>query len=76
MDHNSNDTSVEPEALGWESLGRYVRQRTLEAVALHFAATAEWDGILSRGFQPARSPVLTEACGSENCEPDCGRLSE
>lgn len=27
-------------SLDWESLGRYVRGRTLEAVAMHFAALA------------------------------------
>ena len=28
-------------SLDWESLGRLVRQRTLHAVALHFAAIAQ-----------------------------------
>ena len=34
-----NDADVR--SLDWESLGRLVRQRTLHAVALHFAAIAQ-----------------------------------
>lgn len=33
--------SVNLSALNWSSLGRLVRQGTLEAVAMHFAALAE-----------------------------------
>jgi len=43
-------------ALDWASLGRLVRSRTLEAVAMHFA-TVELDqmseGEGSRGLKPA-----------------------
>ncbi|MGB2986769.1 MAG: hypothetical protein WBE26_12915 [Phycisphaerae bacterium] len=39
------NSDVETMALDWESLGRYVRQRTLEAVAMHFAVMAASDQV-------------------------------
>lgn len=36
---SSRDGAVDG-TLTWESLGRFVRERTLEAVAVHFAALA------------------------------------
>ena len=40
VDQRSPGAGVAKTALDWESLGRYVRIRTLDAVAMHFAATA------------------------------------
>ena len=37
---NGPSGSVYPASLDWESLGRLVRQRTLEAVTTHFAVRA------------------------------------
>lgn len=39
-DQSSPGAGVAKTTLDWESLGRYVRTRTLDAVAMHFAATA------------------------------------
>ncbi len=36
VDQTDSDARVEHLALDWASLGRLVRRRTLEAVALHF----------------------------------------
>lgn len=41
VDPGELDTGVEQDACDWASLGRLVRRRTLEAVALHFATLAE-----------------------------------
>ncbi len=41
VDQGGLDASVEHPAWDWASLGRLVRRRTLEAVALHFATVAE-----------------------------------
>ena len=37
----SQINSVDVTALDWGSIGRLVRQRTLEAVAMHFAAVGQ-----------------------------------
>ena len=41
VDQGGLDVGVEQDAWDWASLGRLVRRRTLEAVALHFATLAE-----------------------------------
>lgn len=41
VDQGGLDASVEHAGWDWASLGRLVRRRTLEAVALHFATVAE-----------------------------------
>ena len=38
------DEGVGTVSFNWESLGRIVRVRTLEVVAMHFAATAQQGG--------------------------------
>jgi len=40
-DRTSWSDSADFMALDWESVGRLVRQRTLEVVAMHFAAMGE-----------------------------------
>ena len=49
-------------ALDWASLGRLVRSRTLEAVAMHFADLAldqPSEGEASRGLTPAARGGMT-----------------
>jgi len=52
----SDATSAAIMALNWASIGRCVRQRTLEAVAAHFAGVGERalaEVERSRGLKPA-----------------------
>lgn len=51
-EYDQPNHGVEVLTLDWESLGRLVRKRTLEAVALQFAAMAEMS---EKGIPPCES---------------------
>ena len=53
----NTDEGVRLMSLDCESLGRYVRVRTLEAVALHFASMAKQGGATLRHKQVDRKAV-------------------
>ncbi len=57
-DQTDSTDSADLLSLDWGSLGRLVRKRTLQGVAMHFAAMA------SRRGQPSQGSAQAEACGS------------
>lgn len=63
VERMSSKSSVGILALDWEAIGRFVRVRTLEAVAGHFAATAVDTDVRTpnRGLQPARTSARAKA---------------
>ena len=65
VERMSSKSSVDILALDWEAIGRFVRARTLEAVAMHFAAMG---GVLSReagGWHGQAYPPKAEELGRE-----------
>lgn len=53
----NTDKGVGLMSLDCESLGRYVRLRTMEAVAMHFASLAKQQGATLRNNQANRKAV-------------------